>query len=76
MTEPVEPTEPTTTHPALLGLSIALGLLAGFALIVAGVAWGGWWRVGSAAAAVVGVAVIMLPGYVNDKQHNKNGGEK
>lgn len=63
-------------HPALITVGIVAAVIAGIALIVAGIAFGGWWRWASAAVTVAGIAVIMLPGYANSKQHNGNGEEK
>lgn len=72
-TTPVEPTEQTSVGGALLGLVIALVALAGIALIVAGIAWGGPWRVAGAAATVVGIAAIVVPTLAKSKTHNGNG---
>lgn len=67
----------TETHRgALLGLVIALVALAGIAIIVAGVMWGGWWRVASGGVTALGIALIVVPGYVNTKQDKNIGGSK
>lgn len=63
-------------RPAALIVGITLALVAGLALIIAGVVLGGWWRWAGGAATAVGIAAIMLPGYANSKQHNGNGEEK
>ena len=73
-TEQVEP--PSTRRGALLGLAIALVVLAGIALVVLGVASGGWWRVASAAVVVAGIAAIVIPAFGKGKQDNATGGNK
>ena len=73
-TERIE--QPATLHGAALGLAIALIVLAGIALVVAGVVYGGAWRVASAAAVVAGIAAIVVPGFVKSKTHNGIEGEK
>lgn len=61
---------------ALLGLAIATGVLAGIALIVAGIVLGGPWRWAAGAATVAFVALIVVPGFVKDKQDNSFEGGK
>ena len=68
--------QPSTRRGALLGLAIAVAVLAGIALVVAGVVYGGWWRVASAAAVVAGVAAIVVPVFAKDKQDNRFEGDK
>ncbi len=75
--EPVLPTtasesvEPVSArHGALLGLAIAAGVLAGIALIVLGVVYGGPWRWAAGAATLALIALIVAPGFVKDKQDN------
>ncbi len=72
-TTSTESTEPSTVGGALLGLVIALAALAGIALIVAGIAFGGIWRVAGAAATVVGIAAIVVPAMAKGKQDNGKG---
>lgn len=73
VTTTTEQTEqPSTRWGALLGLALAVATLAGIALVVLGVAYGGAWRVASAAAVVAGVAAIVVPGFVKDKQDSGN----
>ena len=64
--DPVEP--PSARHGALLGLAIAVAVLSGIALIVAGIAWGGPWRWAAAVVTVAFVALIVVPGFAKDKQ--------
>lgn len=61
---------------ALLGLAIAVGVLGGIALIVAGIAWGGPWRWAGGAATILGIALIVVPGFAKGKQDNNVEGAK
>ena len=60
-------------RPAALIVGITLALVAGLALIIAGVVLGGWWRWAGGAATAVGIAAIVAPGFAKDKQDNGNG---
>lgn len=65
---------PETRRGALIGIVIALAALGGVALIVLGIAWGGLWRVASGGVTALGIALIVVPGFI---QHdNNNGGKK
>ncbi|NDK90404.1 hypothetical protein GYA93_12565 [Gordonia desulfuricans] len=61
---------------ALLGLAIAIAVLAGIALIVLGVVYGGSWRWAGGAATLALLVAIVVPGFVKDKQNNSFEGEK
>lgn len=75
-TTPVEQVEPTSLGGALLGLVIALAALAGIALIILGILWGGPWRAAGAATTVAGIAAIVGPVFSNSKHDNGNGEKK
>lgn len=56
-----------------LGLAIALVTLAGIAVIVAGIALGGPWRVAGGVVIALGAAALIAPGFAKDKQDNNFG---
>lgn len=60
----------------LLGLAIAMGVLAGIAIIVAGAVLGGPWRWVAGVATLALLAAIVVPGFVKDKPNNGIEGEK
>lgn len=61
---------------AALGLVIAVGILTGIAVIVAGVAFGGPWRWVAGAATLAFIALIVVPGFVTDKHNNDFEGDR
>ncbi|MCZ0914099.1 hypothetical protein O0V02_17005 [Gordonia amicalis] len=56
---------------ALLGLAIAIAVLAGIALIVLGVVYGGSWRWAAGAATLALLVAIVAPGFVKDTQDKR-----
>jgi hypothetical protein len=48
-------------------------LIVGIALIVAGIAFGGWWRWASAVVTGLGIVAIAVPGFSKGKHDNGNG---
>ncbi len=60
---------------ALLGLAIAIAVLGGIALIVAGVVLGGPWRWAGGVATLALLAAIVVPGFVRDQRDNNFEGE-
>lgn len=60
--------------PAALIVGITVALVAGIALIVAGITIGGWWRWAGGVATVAGIAVIATPNikHRNTKEENRN----
>lgn len=69
-TAPVHDEPVSARHGALLGLAIAIAVLGGIALIVAGIVLGGPWRWTAGVATVAFVGVLVVPGFVKDKQDN------
>lgn len=62
--------------PAALIVGIAFALVAGLALIVAGIVAGGWWRWAGGASTAVGIAAIVVPTLANSKNDKGNGAMK
>ncbi|MDJ0454082.1 hypothetical protein [Gordonia amicalis] len=60
---------------ALLGLAIAVAVLAFIALNVAGVVLGGPWRLAGRVATLALIAAIVVPGFVRDQRDNNFEGE-
>ncbi len=62
-------TDTDTAHP-LFAAIIAVAVLAGIAVIVAGIVLGGPWRWAGGGVAVIGIAAIVAPAVADRKDDN------
>ena len=60
----------------LLTILVALIAVAGWAVIVAGMCFGGWWRVASAPVLAVFIGMIFIPAAFRQSECNNNLGDQ
>lgn len=72
LTTPIdEQEEPMESEPnRWIAALIVLAVLAGIAVVIAGIVYGGPWRWASGAVAAVGIAAIVGPGFADSKNDN------